>query len=98
MSEEFINRLAGQVVRHPAFTAAIERTVADVLTVVLREQFAGEEMRLYVPKMGPRLRNARAEAIVRERAGGSAVDELAKRHGLTPRRVNQILAAGRGKS
>lgn len=98
MSEEFINRLAGQVVRHPAFTAAIERTVADVLAVVLREQFAGEEVRMYVPKMGPSKRNERAEAIVKEGASGLPVAELAKRHGLTPRRVNQILAAGRGKS
>lgn len=93
MSEDFITRLAGQVVRHPAFTTAIERTVADVLTVVLREQFAGERVRLYVPKMEPKRRSARAEAIAQEHQAGAVVSELARRHGVSERWVFKILAA-----
>ena len=97
MSEDFITRLAAQVVRHPTFSSAIERTVAEVLEVVLREQYAGESLRVYVAKVAPRQRQARAEAITSERAAGAAVEELARRHGLTVRRVQQILAARRTK-
>jgi hypothetical protein len=97
MSQDFITRLAAQVVRHPTVSVAIERTVAEVLEVVLREQYAGESLRLYVAKVAPRHRQARADAIATERASGSAVEELARKHGLTVRRVQQILASKRVK-
>jgi Mor family transcriptional regulator len=107
VSEDFITRLAAQVVRHPTFSSAIdrhpifspaiERTVAEVLEAVLREQYGGESLQVYVAKVALRQRQARADAIASERASGAPVKELARRHGLTVRRVQQILAARRAK-
>lgn len=57
--------------------------------------FGGEEVRFYVPKLSIAERAKRHRAILAERAAGEPVAVVAARHGVTTRRVNQMLAAQR---
>lgn len=61
----------------------------------LAAQLGGEELRLYIAKMSLSDRATRQRAILSEHANGATVMLLAKRHGLTTRRINQILRAQR---
>lgn len=61
----------------------------------LAAQFAGEEFRLYVAKMPTNDRAKRHRSILAECAAGAPAALVARRHGLTVRRVNQMLRAQR---
>lgn len=72
----------------------VERIKARVHSQ-LAEQLGGEEVRFYIAKMPMSDRIERQRAILAEHAAGATAMMLSKRHGLTTRRVNQILRAQR---
>jgi len=90
MSEAFIRRLAGLVVRHQAFTSAVETAVVEVLTTTLRDELAGQTLRLYIPKTGNEARGRRVREI-RALWNGKNTSLLAAKYGLTERRIQQIV-------
>lgn len=98
MSEAFIRRLAAQVVRHPSFTTAVESAVVEVLTTTLRDELAGQTLRLYIPKTGTFERVRRAREIRAQYAAGMSIGALSARHGISERQVQRIVAPTRTTS
>lgn len=57
----------------------------------LAERYAGEQVRVYVPMLTPKARGDRSRQI-RADYNGRNTRELAARHGITERRVLQLVA------
>jgi Mor family transcriptional regulator len=98
MSEAFIRRLAGLVVRHQAFTSAVEAAVVEVLTTTLHDELAGQTLRLYIPKTGTHARTKRAREIRALFASGTPIAALATRYGISERQVQRLVAGSRATS
>lgn len=100
MSDYLIRTLAAACVPHLAakVEAAVLATVREELPATLRhvlhEMYAGETLRLYVPKGSPGDRAQRDEAIRAQWTGRNAT-ELAAQFKLSVKQIHRI-ATGKG--
>lgn len=98
MSELLMRNLAAQAARHPriesAIMGAIRDTLPDVINDLLREGFAGETLRLYVPKHGREEKKSRDEHI-RARFNGKNAGVLSRQFGISESQVRRIVSVGR---
>lgn len=85
-------RIAAQV--ETVVLETVRRELPGVLADVLREQFPGETLHLYIPKRSVHDRKRRDMAICREHNGHNT-RELSKQYGLTPQQINNIVRAGK---
>lgn len=96
-----LRQLATQAASHPRIEAAVIGAIRDVLPGVieglLRDSYGGETVRIYAPRRDMMLadqdRHARDLRIVALAASPSSLTPaaIAKREGITPHRVRQIL-------
>ena len=97
MSNDFILSLALKAAHHPdmqtALLRAVQETLPNVIEGILRSEFAGDTLRLYIPKNSPGSKQERAARI---RAGftGHNYAELAKQERISSRQVRRIIHAG----
>lgn len=102
MSDYLIRSLAAACVPHLAakVEAAVLATVRDELPATLRhvlhEMYAGETLRLYVPKISNSDKVGRDDAIRTQWTGRNAA-ELAIRYKLSIKQIQRIATAGREK-
>ena len=93
MSELLMRNLAAKAAAHPKIEAAIMGAIRDTLPGVindlLREGFAGETLRLYVPKHGREDRKTRDD-LIRARFTGRNAGELAGQFGLSEKQARRI--------
>lgn len=88
--------LATQAAAHPRIEAAVLGAIRAELPAVieglLRQMYAGEQVRLYVPKgAGRDARSARDQRILAAR-GAEPAAAVASREGVSVRRVQQLWA------
>lgn len=76
-------------VQSPIQTYRVEVRVREELSALC----GGEVFKVRVPKVPFAERAKRHRAILADHAAGDRAAELARRHGLTVRRINQILQA-----
>jgi Homeodomain-like domain len=94
MSEVFIRRLSARIVSHPTFQTRLQAAVCDVLTITLREEFAGQEMRLYISKTGADDRLERERRAMALLASGASASVVAAKVGVSTRQVQRWAKAG----
>lgn len=80
-------RIAAKV--EAAVVATVRAELAGTIEAVLREQFPGETVRLYVPKRSTASRRDRDNAI-RQQFNGRNCKDLAARFGLSIKQVHRI--------
>jgi len=90
LSKAFVKNLASEVIKSPTFVRAMEAAVSECLTQTMKNQKAGSEFRLYIPKVGRSQRSQRA-ALLRSQYNGSNTKELAEKFGLSVRHVRRIV-------
>lgn len=93
---EVIEELAQRTAMHPRMEAAVmgavRATLPDVLEGVLRDMFAGENVRLWVPKVSRRVAHERDVRIAAALSAGEAQSVIAKRENVSTRHVERINA------
>lgn len=100
MSDLMLRTLASACA--PRIAAKVEQVVVDtvraelpaIIEAVLREQYPGETLRLYVSKRPGAIRRLRDEAIRAKYTGRNAV-ALAKEFGVSPRWVYKVVSGGK---
>lgn len=93
MSEYLIRNLAERAAAHPqieaAIMTAIRVTLPGVIEGLLREQYSGETLRLYVPKRS-RAEKRQRDAAIRDGYTGRNSAALAEQWGVSKRQVVRI--------
>lgn len=98
MSESFIRSLVAGAMRHPTLATAVQAEVLiAALTTSARMQFGGEEVQVYVPKVGSRHDLDRRAREIRCLWNGQNSALLAARYGLSERQIRRIVCV-RGTS
>lgn len=98
MSEAFILGLAEGAMRHPALATSVHIDVlVAALTTSARLQFGGEEVQVYVPKVGSRRDIDRRAREIRALWTGQNAAALGARYGLSERQIRRIVGV-RGTS
>lgn len=99
MSEFLIRNLAAAAAAHPkiesAVLGALRETLPGVINDLLREGFAGETLRLYVPKNRGRSDRRERDNLIRSRFTGNNHAALAGEFGVTVRHIRNIVSPGK---
>lgn len=98
MSNFLIRTLAQKAAAHPsvenAVMGAIRDTLPGVIESLLREQYGGENIKLYVAKKGSTERKNR-DGLIRARYNGTNADQLAGQFDLSASQVRRIATGSR---
>lgn len=93
MSESLIRNLINKAARHPeietAVMGAIRDTLPNVIERLLREDFAGETLRIYVAKRGRQDKKTR-DGKIRLTFDGTNGAALAKESNLSVKQIRRI--------
>ena len=95
MSEFMIRKLAAACAPkiaekvEAAVLATVRTELAGTIEAVLREQFPGETVRLYIPKRSSASRRDR-DAAIRAKYNGRNVRQLATEFKLSPKQIHRI--------
>lgn len=97
MSDFLMRNLAMKAASHPkiesAVMGAIRDTLPGVIEGLLRDGFAGETIRLYVPKTGRDDKKVR-DGLIRARFNGTNAVELAGQFGISAKQILRIARCG----
>jgi hypothetical protein len=87
---EGADMLAADPIIPPANRAAYRDTIVSVFSALFSGKFAGEELRLYVPKTPGDLRIARDERIAAALAAGKPATDVARTERVSERHVRRV--------
>ena len=89
-----IQAVADRLSKHPSLPIhnrdVFKATAASLIEAELRSQFGGEQIRLYIPKVGGEIRKERDERIVAAILAGEATPSVAKRESVSERHVRRV--------
>lgn len=92
LPEDIVDDVLRRVIEMaPTFSAALAKQIARQV----RHDWAGDRARVcYIAKREDEVRSERNEAIKRDYRAGERTGFLARRYGLTERRIQQIVRGG----
>jgi hypothetical protein len=99
-TNSLLANLAERCASHPklegAVLGAVRQILPGVILSVLREQFPGETIRLYVPKIERETRKDRDARIAQALAAGKSVATIMDELGLPKTTVHRVKSRRRG--